>query len=151
MGDIESKRKFITELFFYYKPLLSKERQEELLLDWSVSCIESEEYEMADTIKKLLIKVRCGELGNDNNSIDVSPINNDVELVFIEGDHLPRIHPKNEDITTEPIENTKIGWGFVNRWSESFGYTPIEIKLSIKNRTILIVFMNYGISYGDIN
>ena len=75
MNNAENKCQFIRELFLYYKPTLSKEKQVTLLNEWIQSCIEWEEYEMVSTLKSEL------KIVIDNPD---TPIDSTVEVVKIE-------------------------------------------------------------------
>lgn len=144
MGNAENKSEFITQLFLYYKPILSKEKQTQLLMDWMTSCLDKEEYEMAKTIKDLLFDVEndidSGEIGD----LSVVKIPDNVELVY-EDDFIQGKLPK---IMTKKVENEektpKKGWKWVNIWDEPYGFIVIDCQFSIKRRTFRLVLLNYG-------
>ena len=153
MGNAKNKSEFITELFLYYKPILSKEKQIELLLDWTDSCLKAEEYEMANTLKSLISDVESGVMGDDKDSgIIIIPDN--IELVYDEkfgGGKLPMVgskkSEKDDKIEVKPVKTPKKGWKWVNMWEEIYGFTVIDCQLSIKKRTFRLIITNYGVEY----
>jgi hypothetical protein len=148
MGKAESKREFITQLFLYYKPLLTNQKQTQLLLSWLESCVEKQEYEMADELKKMLVKVDDGEFDNDTNEIGLISINEGVELSYEYGS-LPKIVPKNVTPVVDVVETPKRCWRYTNKWLESsYGFTLIDLDFSIKNKTFSLIMLNHCISYG---
>lgn len=153
MGNAKNKSEFITELFLYYKPILSKEKQLELLVDWTDSCLKAEEYEMANTLKSLISDVENGIVGDGEDSgIIVIPDN--IELVYDEkfGDgKLPMITPKIDEkegkIEEKTVKTPKKRWKWVNIWDEIYGFTVLECQFSIKKRTFRLIITNYGVDY----
>jgi hypothetical protein len=153
MGNAKNKSEFITELFLYYKPILSKEKQLELLVDWTDSCLKAEEYEMANTLKSLISDVENNVVDNGEDSgIIIIPDN--IELVYDKkfGDgKLPMIPPKiNEKegkIREKTVKTSKKRWKWVNIWDETYGFTVLECKFSIKKRSFSFIIINYGVDY----
>lgn len=153
MNEAENKSEFIKQLFLYYKSVLSKERQIQLLTSWLESCLIDEEYEMADTLKSLISDVN-NDVGGNNGDLSVMPIEDIPNLVydgdFIEG-KLPKIVSKNDEksvkIDEKPVKTHKKGWKFVNIWEKSYGFTLINCEFSIKKRTFKFIIINYGVEY----
>jgi hypothetical protein len=154
MGNADNKSEFITQLFLYYKPILSKEKQVQLLLDWMDSCLEKEEYEMAKTIKDLLFDVENDIDIDGVSDLSVVTIPDNVELVyeedFING-KLPKIMTKkgeNEEKTPKkPVKPPKKGWKWVNIWDEPYGFIVIDCQFSFKKRTFRLILLNYGFEF----
>lgn len=153
MNEAENKSEFIKQLFLYYKPIMSKEKQIQLLTSWLESCLIDEEYEMADTIKSLLSDVN-NDVGDNNGDLSVMPIEDIPNLVynddFIDG-KLPKIVVKNEEKSVEidekPIKTPKKGWKLVNIWEKSYGFTLLNCQFSIKKGTFRFIIINYGVEY----
>lgn len=139
MGNVENKKEFIKELFLYYKPTLSKEKQILLLEDWIDSCIQSEEYEMASVLKKELQEV----IKNPEKPIDST-------LKVVKIDELlkksPKIPENDEKIPENPEKPVK-KWKYLNIWDEPHGFIIIDLQLSFKRKYFKFVILNYGISY----
>jgi hypothetical protein len=154
MGKADNKREFITQLFLYYKPVLSKDKQVQLLMDWMSSCLEKEEYEMAEAIKELLFNVENDIDTGEEGNLSVVEVPNNVELVyeedFIHG-QLPKIKTKNtengEKTPKKPVKTSKKGWKWVNIWEKTYGFTIIDCQFSFKKRTFRLVLMNYGFEF----
>jgi hypothetical protein len=146
MGNAENKSEFITQLFLYYKPILTKEKQTQLLTEWLGSCLQSEEYEMANTIKLLML-----EVDDSVGGLEVTPIPNNLELSYdsdIMGGNFPKITPKDDIVINEISEKLpKKRWKFINVWEELHGFTLLECKISLKKRTFRFIIINYGVEY----
>lgn len=136
MNNAENKREFIRELFLYYKPTLSKEKQITLLKDWIQSCIESEEYEMASTLE--------GELKYVIDNPEV-PVDSTLKVIKIEEIlEKPVKNPENTPILPKkPVKK----WKFINIWDELYGFVLMDIQFSIKKRYFKFILLNYGVSY----
>ncbi len=143
MGNAENKKDFIRELFLYYKPTLTKEKQLLLLKEWIQSCVDKEEYEMASVLEVELRDVECNP---------EKPVDSTVKVVKI--DEILKKTPKNTENTPilpkKPVKKVKKPtkkWKYVNIWEEPFGFVVIDLQFSIKKRTFKFVLLNYGFSY----
>jgi hypothetical protein len=144
MGNAENKKEFIRELFRYYQPTLSKEKQITLLEDWIKSCVQSEEYEMASVLEGELREV----LENPEK-----PVDSTLKVVRIEDIHANAKKMRQNPVKTpeKPVkkdEKSKKKWKFYDKWGERYGFTLINIDLSIIKRTFKLEVINYGVSYG---
>ena len=146
MGNAENKKEFIKELFRYYKPTLSKEKQILLLEDWIKSCVEKEEYEMASVLEEEL------RIVNENPEV---PVDSTIKVVKI--DDLLKKQSKNVENTPiftknplklpkKPVKKGK-KWEFINIWDEPFGFVFIDLQVSFTKKYFKLVLLNYGVSY----
>ena len=140
MGKSDNKSEFITQLFFYYKPVLTKEKQIQLLLDWSESCIEKEEYEMASTLKALLISVE------DDVDLSVIKVSDNVGLVYDDG-LIGGGLPKIPQITTKDGVKPKKRWQWINYWDYASGFTIVDCSFSFKKKEFTLILLNYGVGF----
>jgi hypothetical protein len=146
MGKSDNKSEFITQLFLYYKPVLTKEKQIQLLLDWSESCIEKEEYEMASTLKTLLISVEDGVDLGESGDLSVIKVPDNVELVYDEG-LIGGGLPKIPQITTKGDVKPKKRWQWINYWNYTSGFTVIDCSFSLKKKEFTLIVLNYGVGF----
>lgn len=143
MNNANYKREFIRELFLYYKPTLSKEKQVALLKDWIQACIESEEYEMASTLEEeFKVIIESPE----------TPVDSTLKVVKIdEIIKKPLKNPENTRFLPEkPVKMTKKPlkkWSFINNWDEPFGFIVLDIQLSWTKKYFKFVLLNYGVGY----
>lgn len=139
MGNAENKKEFIKELFRYYKPTLSKEKQIFLLEDWINSCVEKEEYEMASALEEEL------RIVNENPEV---PVDSTLRVVKI--DELLKKQPKNVEntpiLTEKPVKKRK-KWEFINIWNNPFGFIFIDLQFSFTKKYFKLILLNYGVSY----
>ena len=143
MNNAKHKREFIRELFLYYKPTLSKEKQVALLKDWIQACIESEEYEMASTLEEELKVI----IENPETPVDST-------LKVVKIDEIIKKSPKNPENTRflpeKPVKipkKTPKKWVFINNWEEPFGFIVLDIQLSWTKKYFKLVLLNYGFGY----
>lgn len=143
MNNAENKCDFIRELFLYYKPTLSKEKQITLLRDWIETCISSEEYEMASTLEhELTVVIDNPEIPVDSN-LKVVKIEEIIEKPLKIIEKTPILPKKPVKITKKRLKN----WKFINIWDDSHGFILFNIEFSIKKKYFKLIILNYGVGY----
>lgn len=139
MDNMENKNEFIKRLFLYYKPILSKKKQIQLLSGWLKSCLIDEEYEMANTIKFLICDVN-NDIEVDDGNLSVVPIGDISNLHY--NDNF--INGKITKLDKKPIKKR---WKLVNIWGRPYDFILLNLQFSIKKRTFKLIIINYGLEY----
>lgn len=138
MGNKDSKRNFIIQLFLYYKPLLSKEKQVGLLLSWIDSCANMEEYEMASVLKKELLNIEGGVDEETTTKLEIIqiPETRDLSIFETKKEEKPKQRPKKRKILK-----------FINKWDEKHGFTIVDCTITITKGHFRLVLFNYGFEF----